>query len=107
MRGFLLPAGEPGRLSLPASTQIVTLLNWAASPHLKRLNMAFVLIEEKLSALSERLVASPHTASIEIPLPDAAERLKYIEVAVSGASAGAGLGLHGVANWRPIRRAFR
>jgi len=77
--GFLLPAGEPGRLSLPASTQIVTLLNWAASPHLKRLNMAFVLMEEKLSALSERLVANPHTASIEIPLPDVDARRRYIE----------------------------
>ncbi len=76
---FLLPAGEPGRLSVPASTQIVTLLNWASSPHLKRLNMAFVLIDEKLSALSERLVASPHTASIEIPLPDADARRAYIE----------------------------
>jgi AAA+ superfamily predicted ATPase len=77
--GFLLPAGEPGRLSLPASTQIVTLLNWAASPHLKRLNMAFVLMEEKLSALSERLVANPHTASVEIPLPDVDARRRYIE----------------------------
>ena len=82
--GFLLPAGEPGRLSLPASTQIVTLLNWASSPHLKRLNMAFVLIEEKLSALSERLVASPHTASIEIPLPDVERRRKYVETAIAG-----------------------
>ena len=36
---FLLPAGEPGRLSIPAATQVVTLLNWAASPHLKRLNI--------------------------------------------------------------------
>ncbi|MEO8593684.1 MAG: AAA family ATPase [Candidatus Solibacter sp.] len=81
--GFLLPAGEPGRLSLAASTQIVTLLNWASSPHLKRLNMAFVLIEEKLSALSERLVASPHTASIEIPLPDEEQRLKYIGVTLA------------------------
>jgi len=80
---FLLPAGEPGRLSIPAATQIVTLLNWAASPHLKRLNMAFILIDEKLSALSERLVASPHTASIEIPLPDVEARFQYIEFAAA------------------------
>ena len=34
---FLLPSGEPGRLSPAASQQVVTVLNWAASPHLKRL----------------------------------------------------------------------
>ena len=60
---FLVPSGEPGRLSATASTQVVTLLNWAASPHVKRLNMAFVLMDEKLSALSERLAGSPHVAS--------------------------------------------
>jgi AAA+ superfamily predicted ATPase len=76
---FLLPAGEPGRLSLGASSHIVTLLNWAASPHLKRLNMAFVLIDEKLAALSERLTASPHVASLEIVLPGQAERERFIE----------------------------
>jgi AAA+ superfamily predicted ATPase len=75
--GFLLPAGEPGRLSVPAATQVVTLLNWAASPPLKRLNMAFLVIDEKLSALNERLTASPHTAAIEIPLPDEATRARF------------------------------
>jgi len=73
---FLLPAGEPGRLSVPAATQVVTLLNWAASPHLKRLNMAFLVIDEKLSALNERLTTSPHTAAIAIPLPDEETRAR-------------------------------
>jgi AAA+ superfamily predicted ATPase len=74
---FLLPAGEPGRLSVPAATQVVTLLNWASSPHLKRLNMAFLVIDEKLSAINERLTTSPHTAAIEIPLPDEATRARF------------------------------
>jgi AAA+ superfamily predicted ATPase len=74
---FLLPAGEPGRLSIPAATQVVTLLNWAASPHLKRMNMAFVVIDEKLSSLNERLTTSPHTAAIEVPLPDEAARAAF------------------------------
>ncbi len=76
--GFLLPAGEPGRLSVPAATQVVTLLNWAASPHLKRLNMAFVVVDEKLAALSERLTENPHIAAIEVPLPDLEQRKRYI-----------------------------
>jgi AAA+ superfamily predicted ATPase len=81
---FLLPAGEPGRLSVPAATQVVTLLNWAASPHLKRLNMAFLLIDEKLAALSERLTANPHTAAIEVPLPEITERQRFIGFTTAG-----------------------
>ncbi len=78
---FLAPSGEPGRLSAAASTHVVTLLNWAASPHVKRLNMAFVLIDEKISALSERLGGSPHVASIEIPLPVEEHREEFIRFA--------------------------
>lgn len=74
---FLLPAGEPGRLSIPAATQVVTLLNWAANPHLKRLNMAILVIDEKLSSINERITASPHTAAIEIPIPDEATRARF------------------------------
>jgi SpoVK/Ycf46/Vps4 family AAA+-type ATPase len=81
---FLTPSGEPGRLGLAASSQIVTLLNWAASPHVKRLNMAFVLIDEKLSALSERITGSPHVSSIEIALPDRAERERFLGFAAAG-----------------------
>jgi SpoVK/Ycf46/Vps4 family AAA+-type ATPase len=79
---FLVPAGEPGRLSLTASSQVVTLLNWAASPHLKRLNMAFVLIDEQLAAVSERVTGSPHVAAIEIPLPTEEERRAFIDYVI-------------------------
>jgi AAA+ superfamily predicted ATPase len=75
---FLVPSGEPGRLSQPAAAQVVTLLNWAASPHVKRLNMAVALIDEAASALSERITGNPHVVSIEVPLPDEKERLEYI-----------------------------
>jgi AAA+ superfamily predicted ATPase len=81
---FLAPSGEPGRLSAAASTQVVTLLNWAASPHVKRLNMAFVVIDEKLSTLSERVAGSPHVASIEIALPDRQERERFIRFTAGG-----------------------
>jgi AAA+ superfamily predicted ATPase len=81
---FLAPSGEPGRMSGAASTQIVTLLNWAASPHLKRMNMAFVLIDEKLAALSERVAGNPHVAAIEIALPEQAERERFLPFAIGG-----------------------
>lgn len=83
---YIVPAGEPGHLSLASSTQLVTLLNWAASPHVKRLNMAFVLVDEKLSALSERLSGNPHVAAIEVPLPGETERGDFIRFTVGGRS---------------------
>ena len=81
---YIVPSGEPGQLSLPTSTNLVTLLNWAASPHVKSLNMAIVLVDEKLSSLSERLAGSPHVASVEVPLPDEAERERFLRFTVAG-----------------------
>jgi AAA+ superfamily predicted ATPase len=75
---FLTPSGEPGRLSQPASTQVVTLLNWASSPHIKRLNMAVALIDEAASALNERITGNPHFVTIEVPLPDEKEREEFV-----------------------------
>src|SRR3954453_12582224 len=75
---YVFPAGEPGRLNMQASSQLVTMLNWAMSPHVKRLNMAFVMIDEKLADLSDRLTGNPHVAAIEVPLPDDAAREAFI-----------------------------
>jgi len=68
-----------GDHTLKASTHVVTLLNWASSPYIKRLNTAFVLIDSALGDVSERLVNNPHTASLNIPLPDEPARLTYLE----------------------------
>ncbi len=76
---YLFPAGEPGRASLQTSSQVVTMLNWAMSPHVKRLNMAFVLIDERLSDVSDRLTGNPHVASIEVPLPAEEERRLFVQ----------------------------
>jgi SpoVK/Ycf46/Vps4 family AAA+-type ATPase len=76
---YLFPAGEPGRASLQTSSQVVTMLNWAMSPHVKRLNMAFILIDERLSDVSDRLTGNPHVASIEVPLPAEEERRRFVQ----------------------------
>lgn len=81
---FLVPAGDSGRLGLPAATYVVTLLNWASSLHVKRLNMAFVLVDERLATLSERITSSPHVAAIEVGLPEAAERERFLEFVIAG-----------------------
>src|SRR5688572_13798843 len=79
---YVFPSGDPGRLSPQASSQLVTLLNWATSPHVKRINMAFVLVDEKRADLSERLTGNPHVASIEVPLPSEPERVGFVNATV-------------------------
>jgi len=78
---YVFPTGEPGRLNLQASSQLVTMLNWAMSPHVKRLNMAFVMIDEKLADLSDRLTGNPHVATIDVPLPEEKAREAFIKAA--------------------------
>src|SRR5262249_42597346 len=75
----VFPAGDPGRLNLQSSSDLVTMLNWAMSPHVKRLNMAFMLVDEKLADVSDRLAGNPHVATIEVPLPSEPERAAFIE----------------------------
>jgi AAA+ superfamily predicted ATPase len=78
--GYVAPAGD--RLGLAEQTHLVTLLNWASSPYIKRLNLAFVLIDPRLSSVAERLASNPHVAALEVPLPDAAERTAFLEAQV-------------------------
>lgn len=79
---FLFPSGEPGRTSFAAAAMLVTLLNWAKSPHVKKMPMAFVVMDERRSDLSERLSGSPHVASIEVPLPTVEERERFIKATI-------------------------
>src|SRR5688572_6913798 len=72
-------AARGDRLSLADQTHLVTLLNWAASPYVKRLNLAFVLIDGRVADVSERITANPHVAMIDVPLPDEAQRFAFLE----------------------------
>jgi AAA+ superfamily predicted ATPase len=81
---YLFPSGEPGRTSFAASGMLVTALNWATSAHVKRLEMACVLIDERRADLSDRLTSNPHVAAIEIPLPGEKERLGFVRDVSSG-----------------------
>ena len=60
---FVAPSGD--RLSLGDQTQLVTLLNWSSSPYVKRLNLAVVMIDPRLSELNDRLAGNPHVAELQ------------------------------------------
>ena len=94
--GYVAPSGD--RLDLAEQTHLVTLLNWASSPYVKRLNMAFVLIDPRLSSIAERLTGNPHVAAIEVPLPTAEERTGFLAAQLPGSSdAGAAFSDYSVA----------
>lgn len=78
--GYVAPSGD--KLDLAEQTHLVTLLNWASSPYIKRLNMAFILMDPRLSSISDRLSSNPHVASIEVPLPSEAERSAFLAAQV-------------------------
>ncbi len=76
---YVVSRGEPGHLSSRIATNLVTLLNWATSPYLKRVNMAVVLVDPKHAAINERLTSNPHVAAIEVALPDEDLRRGFVE----------------------------
>ncbi len=71
---FLMPTSELSQMAGPQGSRLVRLLSWAQSPYIKRSNIAVCMLCDRLSELNERLVASPHVATIEVPMPDAATR---------------------------------
>jgi len=81
---FLVPTGDLASLARGQAARLVRLIGWAANPYIKRLNIAFCLITERLSEVSDRVVQNPHVAAIEIPLPSLLERQAYVDQAVKG-----------------------
>jgi AAA+ superfamily predicted ATPase len=73
----LAPAGDLSVLSRGQGTNLVRFLSWAQNPYIKRVNIAFCLVADKLSELNARLVQNPHVATIAIPLPERAERERF------------------------------
>lgn len=71
---YVCPAGDLNALTRGQGTNLVRFLNWAQNPYIKRVNTAFCLVADKVSEINDRLVQSPHVATIEIPLPDRDER---------------------------------
>ncbi len=79
---YLLPAGDLGSLARGQGVNLVRMLGWAQNPYIKRANIAFCLVADKLQELNERLVNSPHVAAIQVPLPDRDERERFCRKSV-------------------------
>jgi AAA+ superfamily predicted ATPase len=76
---YLIPAGDLSMLARGQAARLVRFLSWAQNPYIKRVNMAFCLVADRLSEVNDRLVQNPHVAAIQIPLPDSQARRSFVQ----------------------------
>jgi AAA+ superfamily predicted ATPase len=76
---YLIPTAEISTLASSAGARLVRMLGWAQNPFIRRMNISFCLIVDKLGELNERLVANPHVSAIEVPLPEEDSRRQFVE----------------------------
>src|SRR5207237_848627 len=58
---------------------LVTFLKWAAAPELAQLDVGVILVTESADELSARLLQNPYVAQVRIDLPDADDRLGFLQ----------------------------
>jgi len=75
----IIPATEESGASSDERTALVTLLKWAESPEMRREDVGVILVTESAAELHADLLQNPNVAQVRIDLPDADERLRFIE----------------------------
>jgi AAA+ superfamily predicted ATPase len=71
---YLVPATDLSQLAGALGSRLVRLMSWAQNPYIKRHNIAFCLLCDRLAEINDRLASSAHVATLEAPMPDAAAR---------------------------------
>ncbi len=74
----IAPAGDSSGMAAEDRNSLVILKRWAQNPVFLQADVTFCLIAENMVELNLGLVQNPGVASLEIPLPDEADRLEYI-----------------------------
>ena len=81
---YLVPAGDLDSMVRGQGSRLVRFLRWAQNPLIKQVNMAFCMVADRLAEVNDRLVQSPHVATIEVPLPDRDERRRFSQWTTRG-----------------------
>ena len=84
------PAGDVAGMSAEDRNALVILKRWSQNPAFLRADVTICLIAENQIELNQGIVQSPGVASIQIPLPDEAERLRFIRAQLASAPLPAG-----------------
>src|SRR5436189_1159063 len=85
----LIPANEEANASTDERMNLVTFLKWAAAPEMARLDIGVILVTESAGELNARLLQNPYVAQVDIDLPDADERLRFLQSGWAEEMAGA------------------
>ena len=75
----LIPAAEESGSSVDERMNLVTFLKWAAAPEMTRLDVGIILVTESAAKLHADLLQNPHVAQMRIDLPDAEDRLRFLQ----------------------------
>ena len=75
----LIPACDEANASMEERMNLVTFLKWAAAPEMAQLDIGVVLVTESADELSAGLLQNPYVAQIRIELPDADDRLRFLQ----------------------------
>ncbi len=75
----LIPAAEEASSSVDERMNLVTFLKWAAAPEMAKLDIGVILVTESAGELNARLLQNPYVAQVRIDLPDADERLRFLQ----------------------------
>jgi AAA+ superfamily predicted ATPase len=75
----LIPPTEEAGASVEERMNLVTLLKWAASADLRKVDVGVLLVTESASKLHADLLQNPHVAQVRIDIPDQEERLRFLE----------------------------
>ena len=73
----IAPAGDVSGMSAEDRNSLVILKRWARNAAFLRADVTICLIAENQIELNQGIVQNPGVSSIEIPLPDDAERLEF------------------------------
>src|SRR5215469_15935609 len=75
----LIPAAEEANASVDERMSLVTFLKWAAAPEMAKLDIGVILVTESAAELNARLLQNPYVAQVRIDLPDAEDRLRFLQ----------------------------
>lgn len=76
---MIVPMGDLSFMGDADKANLVALQRWSSDPAFLDSDNVVVLCTESLSDVHRRVVGSPQLAAIQVPLPDEAERLTYIQ----------------------------
>ncbi len=75
----IIPQTDLSRMDDEDRYCLVTLNRWSHDPIFTQGDVSVILLTENLADLSPRIVSSPHTVKVNIPLPDEKVRSSFLE----------------------------